>query len=230
MRKILACLVVLAAVGLTSSVASAGVVACDTLTSPPPGANVMGSQLGVGDPGCIENGLTFSNFSVSSVPTGMQVFLQSAAPSGTGATLGFQIAGFTLTSGVADLQLIYEVSGSNITSVDNTFGGTAGSSIAETVCKGTAVPVGGSCASGTYLTSFSNNIAGGTVSASFAAQNSIWIIKDITAALTPGLNSITVSGFANSTYSSGVPEPMTLSMMGVGLLGLGLISRRRKKS
>ena len=29
---------------------------------------------------------------------------------------------------------------------------------------------------------------------------------------------------------SGVPEPMTLSMMGIGLLGLGLISRRRKVS
>jgi len=29
---------------------------------------------------------------------------------------------------------------------------------------------------------------------------------------------------------AGVPEPMTFSLMGVGLLGLGLISRRRTKS
>ena len=27
----------------------------------------------------------------------------------------------------------------------------------------------------------------------------------------------------------GTPEPMTLSLMGIGLLGLGLLGRRRKK-
>lgn len=41
--------------------------------------------------------------------------------------------------------------------------------------------------------------------------------------------------FISSTWSatqspvSGVPEPMTFSLMGIGLLGLGLISRRRTK-
>ncbi len=158
----------------------------------------------------------------------MQVFLQSVASSAGGVNLGFQIAGFTLVGGVADLQLVYEVTGSNITGVDNTFGGTAGSSIAETVCD-SAGAFGGAC-SGKTLASFSNTSAGGTATASFASQSTIWIIKDITAALSPGINSITVSGFTNSTETSGVPEPMTLSMMGVGLLGLSLISRRRKKS
>ncbi len=50
----------------------------------------------------------------------------------------------------------------------------------------------------------------------------------ITEAGAPG--GITDSTSATFSPVSGVPEPMTLSMMGVGLLGLGLISRRRKQS
>ena len=43
-------------------------------------------------------------------------------------------------------------------------------------------------------------------------------------------HSLSSSWSATESPVSGVPEPMTLSMMGVGLLGLGLISRRRKQS
>jgi hypothetical protein len=47
------------------------------------------------------------------------------------------------------------------------------------------------------------------------------------------LNTISTGGSIQSTHSASfsvtsVPEPMTLSMMGIGLLGLGLIARRRK--
>ncbi len=41
---------------------------------------------------------------------------------------------------------------------------------------------------------------------------------------------ITSTWSATESPIAGVPEPMTFSLMGVGLLGLGLISRRRTKS
>jgi hypothetical protein len=65
---------------------------------------------------------------------------------------------------------------------------------------------------------------------SFSSQNNV--PGTITSILAAVLSS---DGFTNSvsaTYSttgvSTVPEPMTLSMMGFGLMGLGLIARRRK--
>jgi len=43
-------------------------------------------------------------------------------------------------------------------------------------------------------------------------------------------HTITSTWSATESPVAGVPEPMTFSLMGVGLLGLGLISRRRTKS
>ena len=64
---------------------------------------------------------------------------------------------------------------------------------------------------------------------SFTSQNNIpGTITQILAAVQ------SQAGFTNSvsaTYdtSSTVPEPATLSMMGFGLLGFGLIGRRKRK-
>jgi hypothetical protein len=41
-------------------------------------------------------------------------------------------------------------------------------------------------------------------------------------------NGFTESVSATYTSASSVPEPMTVSMLGIGLVGLGLFSRRRK--
>jgi len=96
----------------------------------------------------------------------------------------------------------------------------------RTVCDGAglASPAGsGKCAGNmlAFLTAFGT---GPATSAIFATADPIWIFKDINA------NGSSISEVNQVYTSSTVPEPMTLSMMGVGLLGLGLISRRRKKS
>lgn len=65
---------------------------------------------------------------------------------------------------------------------------------------------------------------------SFSSQNNLpGTITQILAEVISG-QGFTDSVSATYTSTSAVPEPMTLSMMGVGLLGLGLISRRRKQS
>jgi hypothetical protein len=225
MKKLLACFAVFSAVGLMSSVASAA-TACSSLALP---VNVSASVLMVGMPGCDAGGLNFSNFSVSSQPLGMTVSLSAVDTSVPGkVNLGFLVGGFNFTlptNPTPDLQLVYEVKGP-VNGVFNTFGGSNGTNIVETVCD-SAGAFGGAC-KGTQLGQLVNGSPNGNPSISFGTQGDIWIIKDI--GVSQGFTgNIGISGFANGT-TSGVPEPMTLSMMGAGLLGLSLISRRRKKS
>jgi len=67
-----------------------------------------------------------------------------------------------------------------------------------------------------------------TTTVSFTSQNNVpGTITGILAAVNSG------AGFTNSVSAtfdstSAIPEPMTVSMMGLGLLGLSLLSRRKK--
>ena len=230
MKKILACFAVLAAVSITSSVASAAALECSTYVQPTTSGptNVMTSPLDTST-GCTAGGMTFSNFNVSAIPSTMSVSLSTVTLTSTGVNLGFQVGGFSFTLPTTpdpDLLLTYEVSGSNITGVDNVFGGSDGTSILETVCDSAGI-TGNNCTDPRL--GFILSGPGGSGSLTFASQTSIYIIKDITVDSNfSGL--VELSDFTNSTETSTVPEPMTLSMMGVGLLGLSLISRRRKKN
>ena len=214
MKKILCGLVLLAGVGLATP------MPCGSYT------NVLTSP---GAVGCTAGGLNFLNFGVNSIPTGMTVGL-AVTTSASEVQLDFQIAGFSATQGqpAPDLRIIYEVQGLT-TGVDNHFAGSPGTSIIETVCDSSGVtPSGGSC-NGKVIGQLFDNSTLSPVSLAFAtSQTDIWIIKDITAAagFTGG---VSVSDLTNSHETGTVPEPATLSMMGLGLLGLGLIGRRKRK-
>ena len=58
----------------------------------------------------------------------------------------------------------------------------------------------------------------------------LYITKDFGASRGTGEGSATISAVVNQySNTSAVPEPASLSMMGLGLLGLGLIGRRKRK-
>jgi len=79
---------------------------------------------------------------------------------------------------------------------------------------------------GNFSTTLSGTIAGCTPS---GAQTCTDTIGNILMWESGAGNTISSTWSATESPVSGVPEPMTFSLMGIGLLGLGLISRRRTK-
>jgi hypothetical protein len=224
-KNFLGALLVTLSVGVISSVASAAPVSCDPLV-----ANVTT----LGSAGCIVNGsnLIFSNFGVSATGGLSTATVGLSDLAGTG-TFGSEVnLGFQLTLGFAnvadptgDLLLTYEVTG-GISGVDINIAGTPVAApyqitVTETVCS--QAFVAGACPTidllGSYaVTSTNGSDAIGNIT--FAYSTPVFIKKDIS------FNGAITSEFDNSQL---VPEPMTLSLMGIGLLGLGVFGRRRFK-
>ena len=165
---------------------------------------------------CVIGGDTFSDFSITGnngvVPTTM-----SASVSTSGNTLIF---GYTGISSTADVYWQFEITGSPI--IDIILQGGSTSQVIETVCDSTFTGEG---CNGNVLniTANSTSTNGSNVTVAIGPNSdcsegncTYWVNKDVTGG----------SGF-NQTI---VPEPMTMSLMGIGLLGLGLARRLRRKS
>jgi hypothetical protein len=187
--------------------------------------------------GCTVAGssMLFSNFSVSASAgfTSAQVGL---APVGQGTTtigpdvdLAFQIGGLQGTgvaAALGDVELLYTVQG-GMSGVDITLQAspvTTGGIVTVTEVACNQAFVAGVCG-GTTLANYTVISSGNAVSnqeffiPSYFGE--VWIKKDIS------YDGATTSELVNSQIS--VPEPMTFSLMGAGLLGLGLLGRRLRK-
>jgi hypothetical protein len=224
-KNLLRALLVTLGVGVISSVAMAAPVSCDPLI-----ANV----LTLGSAGCVVTGsnLIFSNFGVSATGGLSTATVGLSDLAGTGLVGSEVDLGFQLTLGFAnsadptgDLLLTYEVIG-GISGVDINIQGTPVAApgqitVTETVCS--VAFVSGACPTidllGSYaVTSTNGSDAIGNIA--FAYTTPVFIKKDIS------FNGAITSEFTNSQLT---PEPMTFTLMGAGLLGLGIFGRRRFK-
>jgi hypothetical protein len=177
------------------------------------GANVL--TLGT----CEFGGLIFSDWDVQgSGLTSVTVFFGPGSNvSGNAVNVRFQVSHQPSPVQAADILLSYAVSGMLI-GVDLFLGAHVPPvTIIENVC---AVPfVQGACPSGNLLASYAVNSQNPINAAFFAPHQTIYIVKDIQ--LGPGA---AISDFTNSHH---VPEPVTLSLTGLGLLAAGWLGRRR---
>jgi PEP-CTERM motif len=169
---------------------------------------------------CSLGTLTFSFTNVSFAPSNsgdtLQLETVDTGIVGNDVVLGFQISpgkGFPV-----DVILDYTIvsTASNMTGIDASYAGANGSIFESAYNNGNLVST---------LTDGNTGSNNGVVftgsPATFGPFSSLNIHKDIDA--------ISFSEFTDSVQVSGVPEPASLSMMGLGLLGLGLVGRRKRK-
>ena len=176
-----------------------------TLCGASPAENVL-----AGGYSCSIGGLTFSDF--SSNMAGAEVNIMGAAVLPHQVNLLFNP---NLDAG-DDIYFYFKVSGAYINMIDLSVNG-AGNSVEEDICSGPWDSMN-SC-TGTLLATISaNGDARPIWSEEFPATNSIYVFKDI------GAGSH-FSSFGQSFHM--VPEPMTFVLLGSGLLGLGLLRRRK---
>jgi hypothetical protein len=204
-------------------------------------ASTCGTGLGAGNVAgigsCTFAGLTFSNFTVIATngPGIAEVDLASASIVGNDVILNFNPnLGINSKGGqITDLHFTFTVSGpvtgadADVSVLNATLGEVICSDPNASGCTGTNVLFAAQVSS-LQSADCQGNTKGGTnppaVCNFGSGVNTAYVFKDIGIAPGGSLTSF------NESFYTGVPEPMTLSMMGVGLLGLGLISRRRKQS
>jgi len=128
-----------------------------------------------------------------------------------GGTLGVDLSASIAGSGFVNEVVCSIFTATGICPTADTYG------VMNVSSSGTIVTIG--LAGSLCATGCTSSTTGGVATINFAgSQAEIWIIKNINSGSAP---------FSEVEQSYAVPEPMTFSLLGAGLLGLGFIGRRR---
>lgn len=181
-------------------------------------------------------GLTFTNFDVANATGGAAGTVDILSGSDYDSVTGATYLSFNPNLGAnEDEQLLFEVTG-GISQIDMSIGGN-NASITERACTNpisTSGSLAGLCtnAGGTVsepplgqITVASGAPVQPVFSTPFTNTSPVYIFKDIET----GSNG-QLSEFTQSFEPGVVPEPVTMVLLGSGLLGLGLLRRRSRKS
>ena len=202
----------------------------------PNGAVVVGASA-VSSVSC--GPLVFSNFSATVIqPPGgsatitLAPFGESEFDDSTGTVfLTFDPNMIVPAGAVEDIHFYFTVTGA-VSQVDLSVGNTPGAAITEVYCS-TPIPTSGgntnqctASGAGSVNGSLSAGAGGSNPGTPFNTVSTLYIFKDIQLNNTSGQTE-ELSTFTQSFHTP-VPEPVTLSMMGIGLLGIGLMRRRQQ--
>jgi hypothetical protein len=223
-------------------IAVLAMVAVPTKATTCPTSSTLSGYLGAGF-SCTIGNLTFSNFAFTSSAQGTATLLTATdvmvttlpTPSGpfSGVPDGFLFSeglSATGTGSVSDMTIFYTVTSTSASITDlelgfnGAFSGTGFAEVTEQFCLNAATVLNCSNANSGVI-EVTNPPAVFNTSTTFGAVTTLSVSKDVQ--VNSGTSGTAAISSVNNNFSQTVPESASLTLLGLGLLGLALAKRSK---
>lgn len=221
--------------GVLASTATLSASLVDCPSAPPPAQTVDTTATpGPSSYTLSCGGLTFSNFEVvdagTTLPSIVNLVEAKLDTAARVVYLNFNPNLLAWPGTVEDIHFYFKVSGP-LTGIDLAVGGTS-SAITERACStGINRNAGNNCIGGisNQLAAITNVSGQSAITETFAMVNTAYIFKDVLADGRRSRGGAELTTFSQSFHTP-VPEPMSLGLMGGGLVTLALLRKRAVRS